>query len=243
MHLRHFQGFNLEAGRILNRKYRIKRKLGTGWESEVYLIEEVTTEIERAAKFFHPQFQNSKHISQVVKKLHKLRHCTSVIKYHTQEVFNYKKTPYTFLVSEYVKGKLLCEFLEQLPGKRLTAFQALHLIYALTKGVQQVHATKDYIGDLHDENIIIERYGLGFDIKIIDLFHWSRFSKENTQQDIIDIIRILYDILGGQKTYAKQPPGIKKLILGLKRSLIVKEFKTAEDILSYLNNFSWNDPA
>lgn len=44
--------FNLAQGRIIAGKHEVIEKLGDGYESEVYKIQEVTTGIIRAAKLF-----------------------------------------------------------------------------------------------------------------------------------------------------------------------------------------------
>ena len=46
--------FDFKEGRVLARKYEVLSKLGGGWEAEVYLLRELSTGIERAAKFFYP---------------------------------------------------------------------------------------------------------------------------------------------------------------------------------------------
>ncbi|MCR9205869.1 MAG: serine/threonine protein kinase, partial [Halobacteriovoraceae bacterium] len=46
--------FNFKAGRLLGGRYTIVSKLGSGWEGEVYQVQEVHTGIMRAAKLFYP---------------------------------------------------------------------------------------------------------------------------------------------------------------------------------------------
>ena len=53
----------------------------------------------------------------------------------------------SLLVSEFVEGELLGAYLARHPGKRLQPFQAIHLLYALSKGVitsYSIHYTKLY---------------------------------------------------------------------------------------------------
>ena len=76
----------------------------------------------------------------------------------------------TVLVSEYVEGELLSDFLQRFPGKRLLPFQGLHLLYALTKGMEPIHLLNEYHGDLHSDNIIVNRFGLEFELKLLDMF-------------------------------------------------------------------------
>ena len=83
------------------------------------------------------------------------------------------------------------------------------ILYSIVLGVESIHIEGEYHGDLHTENIIIRKFGLEFDLKIIDLHHWGDSIKDNREEDIVKIIRIFYDILGGQKSYAKLPPSLK----------------------------------
>jgi serine/threonine protein kinase len=232
--------FGFRPGRILAKKYEIVRQLGQGWEGEVYLVKERLTDIERAAKFFFPQRnRNNKALIFYAKKLHKLRHCPILIQYFTQETITYKGAEISFLVSDYVEGEVLSDFLLRQPGKRLTPFQALHLLHALAAGIESIHHMKEYHGDLHTDNVIIHRFGLSYDLKLLDMFHWGPPRASAIHDDVCDLIRIFYDAMGGQKHYAKLPDEIKRICCGLKRSLILKKFRTAGQLREYLETMRW----
>jgi len=233
--------FNLQTGRIIARKYEIVSFLSSGWEGEVYLIKERATGIEWTAKFFFPQRNvRDKAFKFYARKLHKLRKCPIVIQYSSQDTIISRKVPISFLVSEFVEGELLTEHLEWQPGKRLLPFQALHLLYALARGINCIHSVGDYHGDLHSENIIVQKVGLNFELKLLDMFHWGSPSAENIRDDVINLIRIFYDALGGQKYYSKQPKLIKDICCGLKRNIIIKKFKTTGKLQSYLEAIYWD---
>ncbi len=236
------ESFDLYPGRILARKYAVVSLLGAGWEGEVYKVRELATGIERAAKFFFPERNpRDRTINFYAKKLHKLRHCPILIQYHTQEQIMFQREPLTFLVSEYVEGELLSKFLARQPGGRLGAFQAMHLLYELAKGIAIIHNLREYHGDLHTDNVIVRRYGLGFDVKLIDMIQWHAPRPENIQDDVCDLIRLFYDAMGGGRHYPKQPHEIKEICCGLKRSLILKKFRTAGRLCEYLETMPWND--
>ena len=232
--------FNLPVGLTIARKYEVISKLGSGWEGEVYKIREIRTGIERAAKLFYPHrnpaFRTSKFYA---KKLHKLRQCPVLIHYHTEETLRRKGHDITVLVSEYVEGELLSDFLQRFPGKRLRPFQGLHLLYALTKGMEPIHLLNEYHGDLHSENIIVNRFGLEFELKLLDMFHWSGSRMENRQGDICDLIRVFHQSLGGIQHYSRQPDAVKYICSGLKNTLILKKFRTVSQLREHLEILSW----
>lgn len=236
----YIERFEFHPGRQLAKKYEILRMLGQGWEGEVYLVRENMTGIERAAKFFYPQRnQNNKALTFYARKLHKLRHCPILIQYYTQERIVYRGIEIPFLVSDYIEGELLSRFLDRQKGKRLSPFQALHLLHALASGIESIHHMKEYHGDLHTDNIIIRRFGLSYDLKLLDMFHWGAPSKANIEEDVCNLVRIFYDALGGQKYYATQPREVKEICCGLKRSLILKKFRTAGQLREYLETMQW----
>jgi len=235
------KSFDFYSGRLIAGKYIIERLLGSGWEAEVYLVRECATGIERTAKFFFPQRNiKDKSLNFYARKLHKLRKCPIVIQYSTQDTIIFKKKEISFLVSEYVEGELLTEHLNRQPGKRLHPFQALHLLYALAKGIECIHSEGEYHGDLHSDNIIVQSVGLSYSLKIIDMFQWLDTPSANIKSDVMNLIRIFYDALGGKKQYAKLPPEIKAICCGLKHSLALKKFNSAGKLRRYIENLEWD---
>lgn len=233
-------GFDLQPGRVIANKYEIIEKLGAGWEGEVYKIIEPGMGIVRAAKLFYPRRNPRDRIAKLyAKKLHKLRHCPIIIQYYNRETISFRRTPITVLISEYVEGERLSDFLNRQRGRRLMPFQAAHLLYALAKGMEQIHHAREYHGDLHTDNIIINRYGLGFDLKVIDFYHWKDSIRENIAYDIVNMIRVFYEVLGGARHYARQPDNIKWICCGLKKSLILKKFPTTAKLREHLESMEW----
>jgi serine/threonine protein kinase len=233
--------FDLQPGRVIGRKYEVSEWLGEGWEGEVYKIVEISTGIERAAKLFYPQRNRRDRAAKLyARRLHRLRHCPIVIQYHAREEMRYRKGVITVLISEYVDGEKLSDFLARQPGRRLQPFQAVHLLYALAAGMEQVHHAREYHGDLHTENVIVHRYGLGFDLKLLDVYEWSAPKRENIQSDILDMIRIFYDVLGGARHYARQPRNVRDICCGLKQSLILKKFPTTSRLKDHLESMRWD---
>jgi serine/threonine protein kinase len=233
--------FNLEPGRHLGGKYIVGPLLGYGWEGEVYHVTEVATGVVRAAKLFFPQRNpGNRAVRFYATKLDKLRDCPILIQYHTQDTFTYRGTKITFLVSEYVEGELLPKYIARQSGKRLHGFEGLHLLYPIVAGLEQIHRMGEYHGDLHLENVMVRRKGLCFDVKLVDMYHWGRRTREHIEDDVCSAIRLFYDAIGGAKRYASHRREIKHICCGLKRSLIVKKFRTARRLRQHLETMAWD---
>ena len=238
---RHIYEFNLPPGRVLSGKYEVVSFLGGGWEGEVYRVRERATGIERTAKLFFPQRNVGERATRFyAKKVHKLKNCPIVIPYHFQDTIRLRSTAITFLISDYVEGDVLSELLKRQPGGRLPAFTALHLLHALASGMECIHKAGEYHGDLHTDNIIVQRYGLGFELKVLDLYYWDAPKRDSIRDDVVEMVRIFYEALGGAKHYVKQPPEVKSICLGLKKSLILQKFRTATQLKHYLETMAWS---
>lgn len=238
--IRKVDTFGLTPGRIIAGKYEVICPLGAGWEAEVYRLREVATGIECAGKFFFPQRnRKGKTLRTYARKLHKLRGCPILIKYHTSDFFQFHNQKVTFLVSELVEGEPLSRFLANQPGKRLRPFEAIHLLHELAKGVESIHHAREYHGDLHAENIIVRRYGISFDLKLLDLYDYGKAQAVDIHDDVCDLIRIFYDAIGGKMYYSRQPEQVRRICRGLKRTLILRQYRTAGQLRHYLETMDW----
>lgn len=229
--------FNFQPGRRVGR-YVIEHTLGSGYEGEVYAIEERATGIKRAAKFYYPQ--RDPHGTAAIayaRKLDALRHCPILLQYLHQEIVVVSKQKVTVVVSELVEGVKLSEFLSRERG--LSTFESLHVLYALTRGIAPIHARGEYHGDIHDDNIMIRRRGIGFDLKLIDFFDLGKPNRSKIQKDVLNLVMVFHTIVGGRDGYADQPKVVKDIIRGLKDSLILARFKTAGDIQRHLETLEW----
>ncbi len=234
------ESFSLRPGHRIGGKYIVDIKLGSGWEGEVYKVVEYRTGINRAAKLFYPKRNiRDRAVRFYAKKLDRLRRCPIVIQYHHSESMLYRGVPITCLISDFVDGELLSDFVARQPRRRLHPFEALHLTYALAKGVEEIHKVREYHGDLHASNVLVKRQGILFDVKILDFFHWGAPTAAHFRDDVADLVRLLYDAVGGARWYASQPPEIKSVCRGLRRDLIRRAFPTARHLREHLETFSW----
>jgi len=221
-------------------KYVVQHPLGSGWEGEVYVVMERVTGIRRAAKFYYPHRDPlGKAAIAYARKLDALRHCPILMQYHHQETTYVKRRKVIVVVSELVEGKKLSEFLADQPNHRLTTFEALHVLYTLARGISPIHARGEYHGDIHDDNIMIRRHGISFDIKLLDFFDLGRPTRAKIHKDVLNLIQVFHATVGGRDSYSQQPKVVKDIIRGLKDSLILARFQSAGDIQRHLETVEW----
>lgn len=238
---KHTLPFNLPPGRVVGGKYVVERLLGRGYEGEVYVIVERSTGIRRAAKFYYPRRDpKGKAAIAYARKLDALRHCPILMQYHHQETVTINRQKVTVVISELVEGEKLSDFLSRQPGKRLPTFEALNVLHALARGIAPIHARGEYHGDIHDENIIIRRSGIGFDVKLLDFYDLGKPTRRKIWKDVLNLVMVFHTLVGGREHYAKQPKVVKDIIRGLKDSLILERFQTAGDIQRWLENLAWD---
>ena len=234
------QRFDFAPGRSVAGKYQIERQLGSGYEGEVYAIVERATGIRRAAKFYYPHRDPlGKAAIVYARKLDALRHCPILMQYHHQEIAYVKRRKVMVVISELVEGEKLSEFLVRQPGHRLSTFEALHVLYMLAKGIAPIHDRGEYHGDIHDDNVMIRRQGIGFEIKLLDFFDLGRPSKDKIQKDVLNLVQVFHSLVGGRKRYGEQPKVVKEIIRGLRDSLILDRFSSAGAIQRHLENLTW----
>ena len=232
--------FDFPTGKSVAGKYMIERPLGSGWEGEVYSIVERVTGIRRAAKFYYPHRDPlGKAAIAYARKLDALRHCPILMQYHHQETTYVKRRKVIVVVSELVEGIKLSEFLAKQPDRRLTTFEALHVLYTLARGIAPIHARGEYHGDIHDDNIMIRRQGIAFEVKLLDFFDLGKPTRAKIHKDVLNLIQVFYAAVGGREAYSQQPRVVKDIIRGLKDSLILARFQSAGDIMRHLETVEW----
>jgi len=232
--------FDFQPGRVIAGKYQIERTLGSGWEGEVYAIIERKTGIRRAAKFYYPHRDPTGTAAiSYARKLDALRHCPILMQYHHQEVTQVQRKKVVVVISELVEGVKLSEFLKAQPGHRLSTFEALNVLYVLARGIAPIHARGEYHGDIHDDNVMIRRAGVGFEVKLLDFFDLGKPTKAKIRKDVLNLVMVFHSTVGGRDHYADQPKVVKDIIRGLKDTLILQRFESAGDIQRHLEELKW----
>lgn len=234
--------FNLPPGRQIGGKYLVEQKLGSGQEGEVYKVVERRTGITRAAKLFFPHRNEAdRAVTVYAQRMERVRKSPIVIQYHHSEVIRCRGVNVTALISDFVEGELLVDYVRRQPRRRLHPYEALHLIYAVARGLEEIHAAREYHGDIHDGNVLVKRQGIFWDVKLVDFYNWGRTTAAHYRDDVIFLVRMLYDILGGREAYAGQPAIVKHICRGLRSDLIGAEFPTARHLREFLDSYLWTE--
>jgi len=232
--------FDLPPGRRIGSRYVVEYLLGGGSEGEVYQIREVATGIRRAAKLYFPHRDpNRRAMVRHARKLHALRHCPIVLQYHHSEVVRVKRHEVVALISELCEGEQLERWIDHHRGDRLDAFRAMSVFYHLVRGLEAVHALGEYHADVHSQNILIKPTGVRFEIKLVDFYDWGKPTRYKQRQDVMDCVRVLHELVGGARHYAKQPPEVKAVCIGLQRKRVLKRFPTINALRRHLESFDW----
>lgn len=236
------QRFDLEPGTVLGGRWIVRCRLGAGWESEVYEVAEKGTGVTRAAKVFLPHRNpEGRARRRQAQKMHALRDCSVLVKYLHSEHVDIGERTVTVLFSELFEGERLDDLVRSRPGKRMQPFEAMHMLHALAAGLEPVHARRQYHGDVHSENVLVRRRGIFFDVRLIDTFDWGAASAEHVREDVVQLVQLFHEMLGGARTYRTQPPEVKRIVAGQKRGLIMKRFPTAGRLRKHLETFCWED--
>lgn len=237
---RNVSRLKLHPGMTLGRNYFVVEFLGSGWEGEVYKVEERDTGILRAAKIFYdrPALHRDQ-IRRYARKLYKLRHCRVVTLYHHRDVARVAGRSLPILVSDYVEGQLLEQYLRGTAKRRMPVGEALQLLHALAVGVEQIHALGEYHADIHESNIMVKRRGIGFDIHLIDFFDLGRATRDRLKADVYQMILLFGYLVGGKEAYPKLPAEIRRLMRGGRYSLIASSYRTAGQLRVAIENLEW----
>lgn len=230
----------LQPGRRLGTRYRVEALIGEGSEGAVYSVIDIATGIRRAAKIFRPGIDRRGRLTtRHAQKLNRLRYCGVVLQYLHSETVQVKGEKLTALVSELCEGIVLEKFIALQPGRRMSTFMALNLLQTLVDGLEEVHLAGEYHADVHTQNIMVQPRGVGFEVKLLDFYEWGRTTKGKQQQDILDAVKVFYEMIGGKRVYRRLPSEVKYIIAGLQTRYILKRFPTMTELGGYLRTFEW----
>jgi serine/threonine protein kinase len=235
--------YNFLPGRTLARKYEVLSHVTSTEDGELYRLCEKATGIERTGKFFYPDAkekrQKEPRATVYAQKLHKLRNCKILMHYRTQETVRISGMPVSFVVWDQLSGMQLSEFLASQKGQKLSLFEGLHLLHALTSGLDAIHAMQEYHGNIAPENIIIKRKGIGFQVKLINMSLEDLPLNRTVGEDIVKLVTIFRSIVVPPKRGAKMPDEVK-LLYNAKPSQIRERLRNAGALRKHLESMLWS---
>ena len=228
--------FNFQPGRVLAGKYVVAEFLGGGWEGEAYLVHEKSTGFPRVAKFYYPERnEKGKSLKEYVKRLERLSDLNCVIRYMHSDSIRYRGQRLDFMVSTRAPGKQLSYYIKKRGGAR-HPLEALLITEQIATGLEAIHAQGLYHGDVHEDNVMVRRVGIHYQVLFLDFIHLGPTTRERKRDDVYDMLTLLRDMTGGKNTYAKQPALVKALVKGGRRDLIYKTFPTALRVRTFLQD-------
>ncbi|MCA8918232.1 MAG: protein kinase family protein [Planctomycetes bacterium] len=228
--------FNFQPGRVLAGKYVVAEFLGGGWEGEAYLVHEKSTGFPRVAKFYYPERnEKGKSLKEYVKRLERLSDLNCVIRYMHSDSIRYRGQRLDFMVSTRAPGKQLSYYIKK-RGGALHPLEALLITEQIATGLEAIHAQGLYHGDVHEDNVMVRRVGIHYQVLFLDFIHLGPTTRERKRDDVYDMLTLLRDMTGGKNTYAKQPALVKALVKGGRRDLIYKTFPTALRVRTFLQD-------
>ena len=230
--------YALAPGRRIGSAYQVEHRIGGGAEGEVYRVREKRTGILRAAKIFFPHSDPKCRLpARQARKLEALRDCPIVLQFFHIEEIRIGGAKTTAMISAYSPGLTLYEWLKHYRGRRASPFVALTILHRLAAGLEDSHDRGEYHADVHTENILIRQTGVDFELKLIDFYDWGRPSRAKQQNDILQAVRVLFDMIGGAKAYRTTTPEVRAICRGLRSDLILRRFPSIAALRLHLEDF------
>lgn len=156
------EGFQLEAGTVIKKRYRIEEKIGEGGCGTVFRATDTLQKTQLALKFLNPAvITNKKKFLRVTREINLAQKITDerIVKVFYLDKWN----SYYFLVMELVEGKTLKDIFEE--KKRFNWDEFKPIYFEILEGIKVLHQHNIIHRDIKPSNIIISEQGK---IKILD---------------------------------------------------------------------------
>ena len=178
-------GHRLQAGEMLNKKYRIERVLGEGGFGITYLARDTVLDMNVAVKEYFPTGYATRDVGRTNKvvaftgekgeeydrgkqrflrearTLARLTGLQGIVGIH--DFFEENGTAY--IVMEYLNGVTLRRYLEQMPGGKISLERALELLRPVISSLIKVHEQGLIHRDISPDNIMVMN---GKEVKLLD---------------------------------------------------------------------------
>ena len=208
----------LRSNDRLNGRYRVKKKIGEGWEGVTYQVRDRLDGRQKALKLI-TNMRRRKSILNQAKVLVRLQH-PNIIDYYNVDTLDVDDETVYFLLVEYLEGPRLSEAIQKRFKRHKTPqlFEMLRIFYQICSGMAYVHQRHLLHDDLHTDNIILTGHPDAPVAKLFD-FWGSRGTKLREQRafDIKCAGQVLFECMTGHEDYAPRrlkhvPPEIVAII-------------------------------
>jgi len=200
----------LKENTRLNGRYRVRGKLGEGWEGETYLVRDRLDGRFKALKIITNESRRKSLLSQARVQV-RLQH-PNIIDYYNVDSLTLGDETYYFLLLEYLQGPRLSQVVAKHFRRRKDppVFSMLRIFYQICRGMAYVHDRRLLHDDLHTDNIILEGDVSAPVPKLFDF--WGSRGGNATEQRAFDIRcagQVLFECMTGRENY--QPKRLVKL--------------------------------
>jgi serine/threonine protein kinase len=177
---------NIPLHSIINNRYSIKERIGSGGSGVVFQAMDLKLEIDLALKFLYPEVCcNKRSFQRVKREINITRSITDprIVKVFSFEEYRNEDMSFPFFVMELVKGRSLKDLLYEQKRLDWKVFQPIFL--EILQGVKTLHKHDIIHRDLKPSNIMITGSG---DIKILDFGLAKELCDEEKTSSLGDII-------------------------------------------------------
>lgn len=209
---------SLEPNTRLNGRYRVRAKIGEGWEGVTYEVRDRLDGRIKALKLITNE-KRKKAILNQARVMVRLQH-PNIIDYYNVDALDLDGEFYYFLLVEYLRGPRLSERINKQfkTHKSPAIFDTLRVFYQICRGMAYVHDQKLLHDDLHTDNIILTGDPYSPVPKLFDF--WGSAVSRAREQRVFDIKcagQVLFECMTGKEDYqpkrlTKMPPEIAIII-------------------------------
>lgn len=173
-------------GTVLDGKFRLEEKLGSGNFGTVYSARHLTLERQVAIKILHDKFSGREEVERRL-RLEGVSTC-QIEHPNAVKVLDLSLTrrgePY--LVMELLRGRSLDDELDAAPGGRLDPLRAAEILLPVCRVLSEIHSLGMLHLDIKPGNIFLHRHGEQETVKVLD-FGIVRMTSEEDQGEGMEV--------------------------------------------------------
>ncbi len=209
---------NLSRESRINGRYRVKRRIGVGWEGVTYRVHDRLDGQAKAVKFI-TNTQRRSSILRQARVMVRLAH-PNIIDYYNVDQVTLGGEDHFFLLLEYLDGPRLSQVIARHFKRhdQPPVFFGLRIFSQICRGMAHVHDLRLLHDDLHSDNIILTGDPAAPVPKLFDFYGSMGANRAGRKSfDIQCAGQLLFEIMTGEDRYAlsalrRMPPQIAAII-------------------------------